>query len=154
LSRADADRAVRVLQDAGDGRCVAVAGAVDVEALLMEARQLVALRGRGPSGSLARLRAYDEARNATMIETLRAWLDAHGDVVVASEQSHVHQNTFRYRLRRISEIGGFDLEDPEARFALDLQLRLFPPRRHDQSSNRRKVRLRAPDVEYPSSTPA
>ncbi|WP_432876724.1 PucR family transcriptional regulator [Kribbella sp. CA-245084] len=150
LSRADADRAVRVLQEADDGRCVALAGAVDTEALLMEARQLAALRGRGPSGPLARLRAYDEARNATMVDTLRAWLDANGDVAVASEETHVHQNTFRYRLRRISEIGGFDLEDPEARFALDLQLRLFPP---DQPSERRKTRSRASGVEYPSSAP-
>jgi len=162
LSRADADRAVRVLQavrvpqEGDDHRCVALADAVDVEALLMEARQIVTLRGRGPSGPLERLLAYDEARNATMIETLRAWLDAHGDVVLASEESHVHQNTFRYRLRRISEIGAFALDDPEARFALDLQLRLFFPRRHDHasSSNRRKVRLRAANVEYPSATPA
>ncbi len=77
LSRADADRVVRVLQDANDGRCVALADVVDVEALLMEARQIVALRGRGPSGPLERLLAYDEARNATMIETLRACLDDH-----------------------------------------------------------------------------
>ncbi|TDO27818.1 DNA-binding PucR family transcriptional regulator [Kribbella sp. VKM Ac-2527] len=171
LSRADADRAVRVLQEAGDGRSIAQASAVEVEALLLEARQLVELRGRGPSGAYARLLAYDEARNATMIDTLRAWLDAHGDVVIASEQSHVHQNTFRYRLRRISEIGGFALDDPEARFALDLQLRLFlqrtAPAVHEMPSRsaasqtvpsatpmRRKVRLRAEKVEYPSTTPA
>jgi hypothetical protein len=171
LSRADADRAVRVLQEAGDGRSIAQASAVEVEALLLEARQLVELRGRGPSGAFARLLAYDEARNATMIDTLRAWLDAHGDVVIASEQSHVHQNTFRYRLRRISEIGGFALDDPEARFALDLQLRLFlqrtvpavqeMPSRSAASQTvpsatpmRRKVRLRAEKVEYPSTTPA
>ncbi|TDW24638.1 PucR family transcriptional regulator [Kribbella kalugense] len=169
LSRADADRAVRVLQDADGGRCVAKAFDVEVEALLIEARELVALRGRGPSGALARLLAYDDARNATMVETLRAWLDAQGDVVPAAEQTHVHENTFRYRLRRISEIGGFDLEDADARFALDLQLRLFPQAQHDQAqhdqarhdqaphdqaSNRRKTRPRTPSVEYPSSTPA
>ncbi|MGW0586077.1 helix-turn-helix domain-containing protein, partial [Streptomyces sp. NPDC002920] len=33
-------------------------------------------------------------------------------------------NTFRYRLRRVAEVGGIDLTDPEARFAAMLQLRL------------------------------
>jgi DNA-binding PucR family transcriptional regulator len=36
----------------------------------------------------------------------------------------VHQNTFRYRLRRLSEVGEIDLGDPDTRLALMLQLRL------------------------------
>lgn len=164
LSRADADRAVRVLEEADDGRCVAHASAVDAEALLLEAREIVFARGRGPTGAFARLLAYDDARNASMIETLRAWLDAHGDVPTASAASHVHQNTFRYRLRRISEIGDFSLEDPKARFSLDLQLRLFLPRAkgevavHDAAQHspdiRRNERSRAPKAEYVRSSPA
>jgi len=39
----------------------------------------------------------------------------------------VHPNTFRYRLRRLAEIGGIDLNDPEARFAAMLELRLVQP---------------------------
>jgi DNA-binding PucR family transcriptional regulator len=38
----------------------------------------------------------------------------------------VHPNTFRYRLRRLAEVAGIDLDDPEDRFAVLLQLRLFP----------------------------
>jgi DNA-binding PucR family transcriptional regulator len=30
---------------------------------------------------------------------------------------------FRYRLRRLSEVGRIDLRDPDARFAAQLQLR-------------------------------
>jgi DNA-binding PucR family transcriptional regulator len=37
---------------------------------------------------------------------------------------HVHPNTFRYRLRRLADIGGIDLTDPAARFAVMLQLRV------------------------------
>jgi DNA-binding PucR family transcriptional regulator len=37
----------------------------------------------------------------------------------------VHPNTFRYRLRRLAEIAGLDLSDPEAVFAAWLHLRLL-----------------------------
>jgi DNA-binding PucR family transcriptional regulator len=39
---------------------------------------------------------------------------------------YVHPNTFRYRLRRLAEVGELDLADPEARFAAMLQLRVVP----------------------------
>jgi DNA-binding PucR family transcriptional regulator len=38
---------------------------------------------------------------------------------------YIHPNTFRYRLRRLAEVGGIDLADPEARFAAMLQLRVL-----------------------------
>jgi DNA-binding PucR family transcriptional regulator len=38
---------------------------------------------------------------------------------------HVHPNTFRYRLRRITEVGGIDLDDADSRFAAMLELRLL-----------------------------
>ena len=59
-------------------------------------------------------------------ETLGAWLDAFGDVGTAAAAVHVHPNTFRYRLGRLTEIGGIDLDSPEARFAAMLQLRVLP----------------------------
>ena len=36
----------------------------------------------------------------------------------------MHPNTFRYRLRRLSEVAGIDLTDPNARFAAMLELRM------------------------------
>ncbi|QFU87371.1 CdaR family transcriptional regulator [Amycolatopsis sp. YIM 10] len=124
-SRADADRALRVLRSAHTQRTVARAADVEVEALLLDLRDLSAAQGRGPAGPLARLFAYDQAKGGSLVESLRAWLDAHGDVAAASAAVHVHENTFRYRLRRIAEVGEFDLGDPDARFAANLQLRVF-----------------------------
>jgi DNA-binding PucR family transcriptional regulator len=100
---------------------------VHVEALLLELRDLVAARGDRPTGAVARLVAYDARHRTRLVETLRAWLDAFGDVVAASAALYVHPNTFRYRLRRLAEIGGLDLTDPEARFAAMLQLRVVSP---------------------------
>jgi hypothetical protein len=39
----------------------------------------------------------------------------------------VHPNTFRYRLRRLTEVSGIDLADPDQRFAAMLQLRAVYP---------------------------
>jgi DNA-binding PucR family transcriptional regulator len=127
-ARDSADRALRVLRSgSGAGRRAALLADVHVEALLLELQDLVAARGDRPTGPVARLLEYDEQHQAHLVETLRAWLDAFGDVIAASAAVHVHPNTFRYRLRRLAEVGGFDMTDPEARFAAMLQLRVVAP---------------------------
>jgi len=127
-SRRDAERALRVLRGTPDRATTAVcASDVEMEALLLDLQDLAATTDRRPSGPYARLLAYDATRHGFLLETLQAWLDAHGDVTIAAEKTHVHQNTFRYRLRRISEIGGVDLADPRERLGLHLQLEVFPP---------------------------
>jgi hypothetical protein len=46
----------------------------------------------------------------------------------------VHANTFRYRLRRLTEVSGIDLGDAEQRFAAMLQLRaVYPVDRQQQA---------------------
>ncbi|MFD6433746.1 PucR family transcriptional regulator [Streptomyces venezuelae] len=126
-SRTNADRALRVLAGRpGDGtRRVAAIADVHVDALLLEMRDLAVANRDELSGPLARLTAYDRRHNAHLVETLRAWLDAFGDVIGASASVFVHPNTFRYRIRRVAEVGQIDLRDPSARFAAMLQLRLM-----------------------------
>ncbi|MFI6096272.1 PucR family transcriptional regulator [Lentzea sp. NPDC051213] len=126
-SKAGADLVLRVLR-AGRGRGpVARLSDVHSEGLLLELSDRIAERGDGLSGPLARLVAYDRKHNACLVQTLGAWLDAFGDVAAASAAVFVHPSTFRYRLRRLSEVGEIDLTDPDVRFALMLQLRLWHP---------------------------
>lgn len=124
-ARLAADRTLRVLRDGAPGRRAARLSDVHAAALLMELRDLVASRGDRPMGPVARLTSYDEANNAHLVETLRAWLEAFGDVNAAAAAVFVHPNTFRYRLRRLAEVGQLDLGDPEARFAAHLHLRML-----------------------------
>ncbi len=128
-SRHDADRALRVLRDGSTSLRVALSTDVHVEALLLELGDLMERDGSAVTGPVARLTAYDASHRGNMVETLRAWLDAFGDVNAAAASVHVHPNTFRYRLRRLAEVGGIDLTDPDARFAAMLQLRLRGPSR-------------------------
>ncbi|WP_353933769.1 helix-turn-helix domain-containing protein [Rhodococcus erythropolis] len=79
------------------------------------------------SGPLAVLREYDRTHDINLVDTLRAWLDTFGDIPAAASLVHIHVNTFRYRLKKLAGIAGIDLDDPETRFSLMLQLRLFYP---------------------------
>jgi hypothetical protein len=132
-ARACADRVLRVLRSGagaraeGTGRRVARLADVHAESLLLELRDLAAAHGDRPTGPVARLSAYDFERGTNLVETLRAWLDAFGDVTAASTAMFVHPNTFRYRLRRLTEVSAIDLTDPEQRFGAMLQLRAVYP---------------------------
>ncbi|HEX6468869.1 MAG TPA: helix-turn-helix domain-containing protein [Streptosporangiaceae bacterium] len=124
-SRSCVDRVLRLLRDGRIDRRVGRLEELQGEALLMELRDLAAARGDRPTGPLARLIEYDRRRGGNLVPTLRAWLDAFGDVVAAADSLFVHQNTFRYRLRRVAEVGDVDLSDPDQRFAAMLQLRVL-----------------------------
>ncbi len=127
LSRArdGADRALRVLREQSrPGRTARLAD-LYVSALLLDLRDLVAARGDTFSGPLAVLATYDRVHNTALVATLRAWLDAFGDVNAAAGSLFIHPNTFRYRLRRVTEVAGLDLGDPETRFAVLVQLTML-----------------------------
>jgi hypothetical protein len=74
-------------------------------------------------GPVSVLRAHDEAHESAYLETVAAWLDHPGDPREAARRLHVHPNTLRHRLTRLSDVVDLDLHDPETRLALRLQLR-------------------------------
>lgn len=124
-SRSTVDRVLRVLREGRVGRKLGRLADLQGEALILELRDLAAARGDEPTGAMAKLIDYDRRHRTNLVETLRAWLDAFGDVVAAADAMFVHQNTFRYRLRRVAEVGGIDLTDPDQRFAAMLLLRVL-----------------------------
>jgi len=66
---------------------------------------------------------HDSARKGALVATLRAFLET-GEQQQAAKRLRVHPNTLRYRLDRIREISGLDLEDPETRLNLSVALRV------------------------------
>jgi len=57
-------------------------------------------------------------------ETLRAYLDALGEVMLVAKQVHVRRNTLRYRIKRLCELVDLDLDDPTERLVAQCHLRL------------------------------
>lgn len=127
-SRNDADRALRVLRHealhAGATRRVARFIDVQTMSLLLRLADVAAEDGGVLAGPLDSLFDYDAAHRSEIVETVAAYLDTFGDVASGAAALHIHPNTFRYRLRRVAELGGLDLADPEQRFGVLLQLRL------------------------------
>jgi DNA-binding PucR family transcriptional regulator len=72
---------------------------------------------------LAPLAALPSGVRSRLEPTLRAWLDAHGDVSVAADALGVHPQTVRYRLGQLHEAFGDALHDPAERLAIALALR-------------------------------
>jgi DNA-binding PucR family transcriptional regulator len=79
---------------------------------LRQARALLApvLVGR-PEGQQRRL------------ETLRAIVESSG-LAEAAARLGVHRNTVTYRVRRLEELGGWDLHDPDLALALTIAARI------------------------------
>lgn len=69
---------------------------------------------------LAPLTAYGS--RADLVESLRAYLDSNGHWDAAAQRLGVHRHTLRYRMRRVAELLGRDLDDPGTRAELWLAL--------------------------------
>jgi purine catabolism regulator len=76
--------------------------------------------------TLGRLITHDDNKNAELVETLEAFFACHGNLSQTANRLHIHRNTLTYRLERISAITQLDLDDPDARFSLQLALKLRP----------------------------
>ncbi|MFL6143649.1 MAG: PucR family transcriptional regulator [Labedaea sp.] len=73
-------------------------------------------------GPLPRLLAHDREAGTRYVDTLYEWLRHAGDPRAASRALKIHPNTLRYRMSRLTELAGVDLDDPDARLALVTQL--------------------------------
>ena len=73
---------------------------------------------------LGDLEVYDDAHATDLVHSLGEWLRDQQSVRATAVRLHIHPSTLKYRLRRISDLSGRDLHDPEQRFNLDLAYRI------------------------------
>jgi purine catabolism regulator len=73
---------------------------------------------------LGRLMEHDSRNGGELMRTLEAYFRYQGSPSEMARKIDVHRNTLLYRLRRIQDITGFDLEDSETALALHLALRI------------------------------
>jgi sugar diacid utilization regulator len=74
--------------------------------------------------TIAPLREYDRRRNASLVDTLSAYLDCHFNLTRSAERLSVHPNTVTYRLDRIKTLTGRDPANTDDLILLALGLKL------------------------------
>jgi hypothetical protein len=100
-------------------------GLIEAEAHLPELLLLEsgALAERLAELRLAPLEDLTPAASARMEETALAFVQHGGNAAAMARALHLHPQTIRYRLGRLRELFGDALDDPDARFELEMALR-------------------------------
>ena len=73
--------------------------------------------------TLAPLAEYDAKNGTSLVDTLETYFRCDANLGTAAEALYLHRNSLAYRLRRISELTGFNLDNLEDRFRLQLALK-------------------------------
>jgi DNA-binding PucR family transcriptional regulator len=123
-AREEADRVLQVLAGARSHDGCAEVGQVGLAVTMLRLAELESARRAGRRGVLDDIDDHDAAHAASYGQTLRVYLASFGDPTEASKALGVHTNTLRYRLRRLHELFGLDVADPDTRFALMVDIRL------------------------------
>jgi purine catabolism regulator len=74
--------------------------------------------------TVGRLTDYDRDHGGRLLQTAAVFIDQGCRYQATAEALAIHVSTVRYRVRRLKDLFGMDLEHPETRFALALALRL------------------------------
>lgn len=107
------------------------AGTIDEHGLVCAEKHRIALLLNGDqrlvaamsADRLTPLRAAGNGHRSELAETLLCWLSCRGDVGRTARKLHLHENSIRYRLDKVRELYGDELDDPDACFELQLALR-------------------------------
>lgn len=67
---------------------------------------------------------YDKKKSTELVKTLKAYFEYNGNLTRMSEKLYTHYNTILYRINRINEITGMNLDDPNDRLNLEIALKI------------------------------
>jgi hypothetical protein len=95
------------------------------EAVMSELTEIILTRPQLLQGGVAGMAVSDRDRGTEYLASLRAFFDACGDLTAAARTLYVHRNTLKYRLTRMRDAFGVDVEDSTQRLVAELQLAVF-----------------------------
>ena len=72
---------------------------------------------------LGKLQGYDEQNSSDLVRSLACFLEANGHWGDAADKLYVHRHTLRYRMKRVEEITGRDLDQSQDRMEFWLALK-------------------------------
>ncbi|WP_369704988.1 PucR family transcriptional regulator [Clostridium moutaii] len=66
---------------------------------------------------------YDKLNNTELIKTLEIYFECNGNMKKMSKQMFMHYNTIIYRLQKIKDIIGMDIENADNRLNLEIAMK-------------------------------
>lgn len=75
--------------------------------------------------TLLELKMHDEKYGTPFLETLKTLAEHHGARKETAETLFLHRNTLAYRIRRIEQLTGADLNDPDVLFQVNLAMKIL-----------------------------
>lgn len=121
VSKADADRVIAYLQRT-PGERVGSVNTLRSQIALMRLVEILEGQFEPLPDPLRALAPLEPADREEALRTLDAYFTHPGNVSQAARQVHVHPNTFRYRLAKVADLLGVDLDDRDERLLLELEL--------------------------------
>jgi len=122
--RREIDDILRVTTVNSDFPAVAKLGDVHARVLLAHVADELMREPMLKHPGIEAMLAYDLENKTNYADSVTAWLDAVGDIALAAESLFIHANTLRYRLRRVKDLFNVNLDNPDDRLAVWMQLRL------------------------------
>lgn len=77
------------------------------------------------SATIKPLVEYDKANNSELVKTIKYYFQCNGNMKKMSEKMFMHYNTIIYRLQKIKDITGMDIEDYNSRLNLEIALMIM-----------------------------
>lgn len=74
------------------------------------------------------LMAHDEENESDLTSLLRVYLDCNMSIIETVRATYMHRNTCMYRIKRIREISGLDLDDASVRLELQIAFAIMSVR--------------------------
>ena len=68
---------------------------------------------------------YDDQHRSSLVQTIDAYFNHHGNISQTAESLFIHRNTLLYRLERIQELTSQDLDKADIRLSMHLALKLW-----------------------------
>jgi len=120
-SKADADRVISYLRRT-PGERVGSVNTLRSQIALMRLVEILDGQFEPLPDPLRALAPLEPDDRDEALRALDAYFTHPGNISQAAREMHVHPNTFRYRLAKVSDLLGVDLDDRDERLLLEIEL--------------------------------
>jgi sugar diacid utilization regulator len=120
-SKSDADKVVSYLRRT-PGQQVGSVNTMRSQITLMRLVEILDGQFEPLADALRPLTALEAGDRDEAMRTLNAYFRNPGNASEAARELHIHPNTFRYRMAKVADLLGLDLDDRDTRLIVELEL--------------------------------